>query len=84
MAGVPDRNQDNSRELIVALLEGLLDKATDGELDYLCVVYQEKNSDNVTGWWRGTSTAQKAIDAAKGLKALAQNIFDNLTDAPKK
>jgi hypothetical protein len=84
MAGLPtDANQNTSREQIVALLEGLLDKATSGKLDTLCVVYQEKDSNQVTGWWRGTNTAQKAIDVAKGLKALAQKIFDNLTDPPK-
>jgi hypothetical protein len=84
MTGIPKDIKDTSNEQIVALLEGLLDKATSGKLEYLCVVYQERESDKVTGWWRGTKTAQHAIDAAKGLKALAQKIFDHLTDPPTK
>lgn len=84
MAGIPTEIKDSSEEQIVALLEGLLDKATSGKIDYLCVVYQQKESDQVTGWWRGTDTTQKAIDAAKGLKLLVQTIFNNLTDPPSK
>jgi hypothetical protein len=83
MVGIPDNVKDTSKEQIVALLEGLLDKATSGKLEYLCVAYHERGTDKVTGWWRGTKTAQQAIDAAKGLKALAQNIFDQFTDPPK-
>ena len=83
MAGISPEIQDTSREQIVALLEGLLDKATSGKLEYLCVAYQERDNDQVTGWWRGTKTAQQAMDAAKGLKALAQKIFDQFTDPPK-
>jgi len=82
MAGLPP-TQDTSREQIVAALEGLMDKAVAGKLDYLCVVYQERNTNKVTGWWLGTKTAQQAIDAAKGLKSLAQKIFDLFTDPPK-
>ena len=82
MAGLPPQ-QDTSREQIVATLEALLDKATSGKLEYLCVVYQEQGSNNVTGWWRGTKTATQLLNAAKGLKALAQKIFDQFTDPPK-
>ena len=83
MSGVPkDAKPDTSREQIVALLEGLLDKATSGKLDYLCVVYQERGTDKVTGWWRGTNTAQKAMDAVKGLKAVADKIVKAYTEAP--
>ena len=82
MAGLPPQ-QDTSKEQIVAFLEGLLDKATSGKIEYLCLVYQEPDANQMVGWWRGTRTAQQTIDAAKGLKALAQKLFDQFTDPPK-
>jgi hypothetical protein len=80
MSGIPKGTKDASREQIVAHLEGLLDKATSDKLEFICLVYQEKGNDQIAGWWKGTDTAQKLIDAAKGLKALAQKIFDQVTD----
>jgi hypothetical protein len=82
MVGIPDNVKDTSREQIVAALEGLLDKATSGKLQYVCIVYQEQGSDNVTGWWRGTKTATQLLNATKGLRALAQKIFDQFTAPP--
>jgi len=83
VAGIPTDVKDTSKEQTVALLVGLLDKATSGKIEYLCVVYQDRDTNKIAAWWRGTKTAQHAIDAAKGLKALAQKLFDQFTDPPK-
>lgn len=80
MAGIPQNDEDRTKEQICALLEHLLDKAAQGKIDYLCVVFQEEGSDQIAGRWRGTNTGQKGIDAAKGLKALARKILDAISE----
>lgn len=83
MAGILKNDEDRTKEQICALLEHLLDKAAQGKIDYLCVVFREENSNQVAGRWRGTNTGQKAVDAAKGLKALARKILDAVSEPPE-
>ena len=61
-----------SNKEMVSLLEGLLEKAKTGDLDYVCVVSQ--TGKDIKASWQGIDNAQKTLDALKGLAALSQAI----------
>lgn len=76
MAGMPKEPLNSSKGAVVALLEGLLERAVKGELTYVAVVHDVAGTDKVEAKWRGTDTAQKQIDACKGLDKLRKTILD--------
>lgn len=76
MTGMPKKPLNSSKGAVVALLEALLERAIEGEITYVCVVHDVAGTDKVEAKWRGTDTAQKQIDACKGLDALRKTILD--------
>jgi len=80
MTGIPKDIKDTSKAQIIALLEGALDKALKGELEFVCLAYQ--TGQDIKGSWQGIDTAQKTVDATKSLDALRQAILNAKTKVP--
>lgn len=80
MTGIPEDIKDTSRAQMVALLENALDLALAGKLEFVCLTYQVGN--DIKGLWQGIDTAQKTVDATKGLDALRNAILQAKTKAP--
>ena len=80
---MPDKKGSTSKGRVVALLEGLLEQAVAGKVDYVCVVYGVTGTNNVKGSWQGTDRPQKVLDAMKGLEALKAKILEENTKPGK-
>lgn len=70
---------DPSKGAVVALLEGLLERAVKGEITYVALVHDVAGTDRVEGKWQGIDDGQKAVDACKGLDALRKAIIEKNT-----
>jgi hypothetical protein len=79
MSGMPRKPFDSSKGAVVALLEGLLERAVKGEITYVAVVHDNADTDKVEGKWQGISDGQKAIDACKALDATRKAIIEKHT-----